>query len=81
METLFSKIIFDELEKMQKDWNCSKELKELDLLKYLNDMLSTLPKEEQVFVQNVIENAKKDIEKNENLLLLSNFNFNIIFYY
>ena len=44
-------------------------------------MLSTLPKEEQVFVQNVIENAKKDIEKNENLLLLSNFNFNIIFYY
>ena len=61
MENLFSKIIFDELEKIKKDPNCSKELKELDLLNYLNDMLSTLPKEEQVLVQNFIENAKKEI--------------------
>ena len=58
---LFFQKYFWWIRKNTKDPNCSKELKELDLLKYLNDMLSTLPKEEQVFVQNFIENAKKDI--------------------
>ena len=60
LESIFAKLVMDELRKIQKEPACPKDLKELDLLKYLNCMLSSLPKEDQVLVQKFIENAKKE---------------------
>ena len=50
----------NELEKTKKEPDCPKELKDLDLLKFLKEKLSSLSKEDQVLVQKFIENASKD---------------------
>lgn len=60
MECIFAKLVVEELEKRKKDPDCPEDMKDLDLLKFLNDRLSTIPKEDQVLVQKFIENAKKD---------------------
>ena len=60
MESIFAKLVVEELEKRKKDPDCPEDMKDLDLLKFLNDRLSTIPEEDQVHVQKFIENAKKD---------------------
>ena len=60
MECVFAKVVVDELEKTKKEPDCPKELKDLDLLKFLKEKLSSLSKEDQVLVQKFIENASKD---------------------
>ncbi len=44
MESIFAKSIVEILEKEKKELDCPKELKGLELLNFLNDRLSTLPK-------------------------------------
>ena len=60
MECIFAKLVVEELKTRQKDPDCPEDMKDLDLLKFLNDRLSTIPEEDQVHVQKFIENAKKD---------------------
>ena len=63
MESIFAKSIVEILEKEKKELDCPKELKELDLLNFLNERLSTILKEDQVLVQKFIENATKKFLK------------------
>ena len=60
METVYSKIITDELANIQKI-QIPKPLKELDLLKNLSDKLPSLSKDEQEIIKKFIENSKKEI--------------------
>ena len=61
METVYSKFIMDELANIQKDPDCPKPLKELDLCKNLTDKLPSLSKEDQEIIKKFIEKAKKEI--------------------
>ncbi len=61
METLMAKVFIDQLENSKKYPDCPQSLKELDLIKYLNEFKTTLPKEQQAMIDSFIESAKKDI--------------------
>ena len=61
METVFAKVFIEELADLQKKPNCPEALKDLDLIKQLNDKLSTLSKDDQEIIKKFIENSKKEI--------------------
>ncbi len=60
-QTVFAKFLLEQVENCKKYPDCPQFLKELDLIKNLNEFKTTLPKEEQAMIDSFIENTKKDI--------------------